>query len=197
MSSSPTVLAGGQFALLGRSGLGVTESAPRELLLHNQVTAAADAAAQDWRQPGHWTLHAIVLADGPGDFTRHRPPEYVEQDFFPGIGPARAPSRAARTGPRPHYRRSRDRGRASGRGPGRTGRGPVNAAHEWHDAAQHLVRDHRGDPGEILRYAPNLGELVAGHVALTATGSRQHDGWPGGKAAALGAVQRRGHRGRR
>ena len=52
--------------------------------LRGQVTAAAQAAALDWRHPGHWELHHIALpGDGPGDFTPYRAPEYAEHGLSP------------------------------------------------------------------------------------------------------------------
>jgi len=52
--------------------------------LHRQVSAAAAAAAADWRHPGHWELHHIALpGGGPGDFTPHRQPEYAEHGLSP------------------------------------------------------------------------------------------------------------------
>jgi hypothetical protein len=52
--------------------------------LHRQVTAAAAAAAADWRHPGHWELHHTALpGDGPGDFTPYRAPDHAEHGLSP------------------------------------------------------------------------------------------------------------------
>lgn len=51
--------------------------------LRSQVSAAATAAAQDWRHAGHWHLHHIALPDGPGDFTPYRAPDYAEHGLLP------------------------------------------------------------------------------------------------------------------
>ena len=45
---------------------------------------AADAAARDGREPGHWQLHHIALpGDGPGDFTPYQAPGYAEHGLRP------------------------------------------------------------------------------------------------------------------
>lgn len=46
--------------------------------LHANVQAAEAA-----RDPGHWQLHHIALADGPGDFTPYRAPDYAEHALGP------------------------------------------------------------------------------------------------------------------
>jgi hypothetical protein len=47
---------------------------------HLRANVQAAEAACD---PGHWQLHHITLADGPGDFTPYRAPGYAEQGLWP------------------------------------------------------------------------------------------------------------------
>lgn len=63
-----------------------TSASQARARLHDQVTGAHEMAAATGRHPGHWELHCIALGHGPGDFTPHRPPEYVEQTLSPTAG---------------------------------------------------------------------------------------------------------------
>jgi hypothetical protein len=47
---------------------------------HLRANVQAAMAARD---PGHWQLHHIALADGPGDLTPYRAPDYAEHGVWP------------------------------------------------------------------------------------------------------------------
>lgn len=49
-------------------------------MLQVPVTAAAAAASVAGKHEGHWHLHHVALASGPGDFTPYQAPEYVQED---------------------------------------------------------------------------------------------------------------------
>jgi len=47
------------------------------------LRANVQAARAGDGDPGHWQLHHIALADGPGDFTPYRAPDYAEHGLRP------------------------------------------------------------------------------------------------------------------
>ena len=51
--------------------------------LQAQVFAAAAGSAATGTHEGHWSLHHLALASGPGDFTPYQAPEYVEEELSP------------------------------------------------------------------------------------------------------------------
>jgi hypothetical protein len=51
--------------------------------LQAQILAAAAAADSAGKHEGHWQLHHVACASGPGDFTPYEAAEDIEEELSP------------------------------------------------------------------------------------------------------------------
>ena len=54
-----------------------------EMTARAHLRSNVHAAMAGQRDPGHWHLHHLALADGPGDFTPYRAPDYAAHGLRP------------------------------------------------------------------------------------------------------------------